>query len=611
MGVRRGLAALVALPVVAALAVDPGGAAPFGPTRWWLVSTLALVGSGLVLLRGRSPLHRTSLALWAVLLGLLTIGALTNDDVRVALLGHPVRHFGLVTWALCLLMFAAGQQIRATDDLRCLARGTVVALSGIGLWCVWELAFGRPIDVAVRTDRLLGPFGSAAILGAACCLFLPVAAGLAVDRDERRPWRIIAAGAAVAAVVALVGSGTRAAVLGVIVAGIVVLIRRRPPARVLAVAGAAVVIAAALLTPRLADVFDRNRDAGSRLDEWALAIDVLADHPVTGAGPEGYRIALMGHVDADYERTYGRDTVLPDRAHQNLLDVALQGGVLAGLVYAVLLGMIVVIAARRVAGAPLVIVGLAGGAIAYAAQQSLLFPLSELDPLFWLFAGTVIPTAARPGNVPSDPAGEGNAAESSDEATPALPSLEPAAASMRRRVIGAVALIAVLPVFVGGLLGVAADRLARTALTAGSVDEAVRDIDRAVQLRPDDLVLRSYAVRLHLERGSLADVDEAIDHAETALRWSALDPIALDDHASSLLTRASVTGDPADVERSLDAWRALARRDPTRARWQVEFGRAAALAGDEHLARAAWTTALELRPDDEVARTLLTALDLS
>jgi hypothetical protein len=58
MGVRTGLAALVALPVVAVLAVDPGGAAPFGPTRWWLISTLALVGGGLVLRAGTTGLHR-------------------------------------------------------------------------------------------------------------------------------------------------------------------------------------------------------------------------------------------------------------------------------------------------------------------------------------------------------------------------------------------------------------------------------------------------------------------------------------------------------------------------------------------------------------------------
>lgn len=583
MGVRTGLAALVALPVVAVLTVDPGGASPFGPARWWLVSTLAAGGAGLVVCHGRTRLHRPTLRLWWVLLAMLALGAVTDDDVRVALLGHPVRHLGLVTWFLLALLFAAGQQLSADVERRRLSLGALVALSGITLWCGWELAFGRPIRLATFTQRLLGPFGSAAMLGAACCLLVPMAVAVAVSRSERRSIRLGAAVAGVGGLVALVGSGSRAALVGAAIATVAIAFVRRPSRATVVAITSAALVALAVLAPRLGDVLDRAEGSGSRLDEWALGLDVLADDPIAGVGPDGYRIAVMGHVDADYERTYGRDFVLPDRAHSGPLDVALQGGVLAGLVYVVLVGWVVVSALRRARRGDALAVGIACGLTAYAAQQLLLFPLAEFDPVFWLFAGTMI-------------GGSSTVTAPTETRT-------------RSRVaIGALALIASSALFVAGLLGVAADRLARTAIMVHTIDDALRDVDRAIALRPDDLTYRSLAVRVHLERGTLADVDEAHRQADAALRWSPNDPIALDDHASVLLRRAEVTGADDDARAAVAAWRSLVERDPTRARWQVEYGRAAALAGEVDLARNAWTVAAELRPDDPVPARLLDGL---
>ena len=55
-----------------------------------------------------------------------------------------------------------------------------------------------------------------------------------------------------------------------------------------------------------------------------------------GVGPEGYRVVFPQVVDAAYVRSYGV-AVYPDRAHNGLLDVTLDGGVVAGLLYAALL----------------------------------------------------------------------------------------------------------------------------------------------------------------------------------------------------------------------------------------------------------------------------------
>src|SRR5690606_31272401 len=147
----------------------------------------------------------------------------------------------------------------------------------------------------------------------------------------------IAAGTAVGMLtVAAVGSGARAAWVGLAASAIIVaamrrddiirLVARRPRRHVaalaagLAVAGAAIVVWSPL-GDRVAATFDRDEPGGSgRLDEWRVATRVIADRPVIGAGPEGYRVVFADGVDRAYERDHGRDP-LPDRAHAAPLDL--------------------------------------------------------------------------------------------------------------------------------------------------------------------------------------------------------------------------------------------------------------------------------------------------
>ena len=190
MSVRPPALALGALVVGSAVAIDPSGLAPFGPSKWLVVSTLGLAAAALSLRNGSTQCHRQSWWAWVVLLGLLGLSALVNGDARVSLLGHPDRHFGVLTWVLLFALFCAGQQVAdQVTTVTTLTRASVVAALSVGGYCLWELLFGPPVSVATTTRRLLGPFGSAAFLGAACCLLLPVA--LLLQCDIRTPCRLV------------------------------------------------------------------------------------------------------------------------------------------------------------------------------------------------------------------------------------------------------------------------------------------------------------------------------------------------------------------------------------------------------------------------------------
>ena len=571
--VHRATAAWL-LIVGVVVAVDPAGLWPFGPLRWLVVSTCGLAVVAVCWWRPERTLDRPTRRLWLVLLTFLALGAAANGDVWIAFVGTDTRHFGMFTWLLCFGVFCAGQQLRGHDTV--LVKACAVAALATGLWCAWELAFGPPIALAATTDRLSGPFGSAALLGAAICLLLPPTLALAVDRSQQLAWRAGAKIAALLCTVAVIGSGARAAFVGLIVAAAIVAFRVPLTRRPLAAAAAVVLVGIAIALPRVENVLERSAGTTSRVDEWRIAAKVVADHPLVGVGPEGYRIAFSEGVDADYERTYPRDRVLPDRAHSSLLDVSLAGGVIAGLTFAALMFLVARRAIQLMPATSAAGIGLSAAVLAYFSAQLLLFPVFELDPIAWLLAGAVV--GMRPTHGPS-------------------PRSTPAGVSRAARPLAACAAAVGLVALTAGLFDVAANRLARDALTAsahGDNAAAAHLASRATGLRPDAISYRMTAVQVLLAADTVGATDSALKDAGRARDWSHHDPIAADLWASSLLQRALQTGAAADTHAALDAWTALVERDPQRGRWQLQLGTAAAAAGETELAREAWQRAVAL-----------------
>lgn len=604
----RNSASLAAwIPVASWIALDPGGWYPFGPAKWASTTFVALAALT-ILLAGRSvAVPKAAGALWLVFITLVVASTLTALDPRLAWIGTAERHLGLLAWCVFAGCFVVGANVAAAEDLdghanggvARVSRGVVLATSLAGAYTMVELLFGAPVTIESTTQRLGGPFGSAAYLGAAMCVAVPVCTGVAVDVDTPRPWRALAVGAAALGVMAAAGSGTRGAWLGLAVATLVVLPRcwqtqwrlriaghgsssttHRRSALVLAVAALAAV---ALIAPRLADVVERAAPASSRMDEWRVAARVIAERPLLGAGPEGYRLVVGEGVDERYERTYGRD-VAPDRAHSGPLDVAAVAGIPTAMVYLALLALIAAAAVRAVwRGRPLM-VGLGAGLLAYMVQQLVLFPIAEIDAVFWLLAGLLIGASGAPAS------------------TLSLPRLGRAPMAA---IAGGTAAACIFAV---GIAGVAADRLARHAVTTDDAPGAIDAAERSVALRPDVVRGRLLLADLHAGTATLAGIDDAIDATAGALEWSPRDPIVRRYHAIYLSLRAEITGAPTDADTALDAWERLTDDDPHCYRCQIGLGAAAALAGQVEKARSAWAAATRLT-DDVLPHQLLAELD--
>jgi hypothetical protein len=389
----------------------------------------------------------------------------------------------------------------------------------------------------------------------------------------------------VALLVPWIGSGTRAAWVGVGTAGLLVALARwrdlAPWVRshrgvaaagvALALAGAVVLVVLSPVGGRLSSLTDPDAPGGSgRLDEWAVAARVIGDHPVLGVGPEGYRIAFGGAVDEGYQRAHGRDQQ-PDRAHAGPLDVALSGGLVALAAWSAIVVMVGAAAWRALRDGPAWLAGSAAALVAHGVTQLFFFPTAELEPVAWLLAGVVV---ASTGLAPEPTSRSG------------------------RPAMAAAAVVAVVAM-AAGVTDVVADHRADDA-----ADALARGDGRAAAAHAADAIAaRGDVLRLHLLASQAALLDDqgsvaALREVDAALALSPGDPIALRSKATLLVARAAATGVPA--HRSTAA-RFVARRlraDPYEpAYWRLQAA-LAQLDGQGSAAASAQARAAELTPPD-------------
>jgi O-antigen ligase len=592
--------------VAVAAAVDPWGFRPFTTARWALVGVV-VVAAAAVASAAAPParLPRSVVLAGAGLLVCLAVATATALDPLSAALGHGRRHLGLLGWVVSALAFVAGTRLTAGEVRRLLGRAGVVAAGITGVAALADLAGWDPAGSRFAGGRIGGLLGQPLYLGAVAVLLVPLAVGVAVDPSAGRGWRRAAAGAAVVCAIALVATQTRGAWLGAVVALVVAWPRVAPPVRtwlaarpraVLAGLALAVVLAVVPLGARAAAGLDPDAAGGrGRLDDWVVAARVIAAHPLTGVGPEGYRIAAPAHVDDAYARRHGRDEVL-DRAHNSPLDVAVSAGIPAAALYVALLGGVVACSVRVMRRSPdPVVAGAAAGVVAWVGQQAVGFPIAEVDPLAWLLAGAVVVAAGRlasPDRCPPSPIAA--------RATWARPA--------GRLAAGATAAV----VAVAGWTGVAADRdlrAAERAAAARAPAAAVAAADRATARRPDDVDAWYVAARVASAPAGLPAVDAGLDRVEEGLTWSPDDPALRALHTDLLVERALRSGLPDDLTAAERAARDRTVADPSGPRAHRQLGLVLVTAGRSAEARVELARALALDPDDSVAEQALADID--
>lgn len=288
----------------------------------------------------------------------------------------------------------------------------------------WSTGFG---------GRASAFFGNPNFLGGHLALLLPLSLALALDRRSEAarwrwmPWAFVALLGA-----ALLLTQTRGAWIGAAVGcALVLVLAQRWLGALLARNKRPLLVMAALTALGLAAFFAARPDAATRLKEsWKSedseltrrfylmkkASQLASLKPLLGVGPGNFRIQfarvqVTGLLPAQFQQPY----VVSEHAHNDFLQMAAEAGVPAALLWAALMGLVLVGLLRGVQGggsgaAPtrhrdaLLVLGVLGGLVALLVHGLANFPflIQPTQAAAWALAALALRALARPAAKASD-----------------------------------------------------------------------------------------------------------------------------------------------------------------------------------------------------------------
>ncbi len=293
----------------------------------------------------------------------LPVATLLSVDRPLSISGTNWRRFGLPAQMALLLLalvaasWIAGRPARTRPLLRTISvAGCIAALYGILQYFGWDpwqpgnaYRAGEAQFTIVRPPSTLGHAGYFATW-----LLYPVfaSAGLALA-EKQRFWRMIGVASASAGSFAIVLSGTRSALIGLVFGGAILAwwMRGRISRRLVTILLAAAVLASFYFSPPGAMVRNRvhwigeDLRGGARLWLWRDTLRMVMRRPFAGYGPETFTEAFPSFQSAAVARAY------PDFYHESphnvLLDALAQSGI-PGLAIAVGLAAVAIISGGRI-----------------------------------------------------------------------------------------------------------------------------------------------------------------------------------------------------------------------------------------------------------------------
>ena len=341
-----------------------------------IVVLLTGTAIGLMLARREARVRSPELRIFAGLLmaqgAWLAVSAAFSSDVALSLGGSTWRRFGLITQA-AVLFFAwfaahhtAGDAGRVRQLLRVIAlAGIPAAAYGIFQYFGWDPFIDRGLyHIGEAPFTIVRPPGTLGYVSYYATYLLSVifAGAALILTEESRWWKLAGAATGAMGTVAVMLTGTRAAMLG-LAAGVLFLAAwLRPRVRAWGLAGGAAVVlgtAGFYFSPAGQMLRSRTRWfvedplGGGRLLLWRDSLRMCASRWPVGFGPETFSIHFPQYQSRELARAY--PNLYQESPHNIFIDALAGQGVpgMAILIGLTALGFYAIGKARRPEGAAL------------------------------------------------------------------------------------------------------------------------------------------------------------------------------------------------------------------------------------------------------------------
>ena len=315
---------------------------------------------------------------YAALTLVLSVAALSGVDPRTSILGAYLKHHGMVTWFALATLFAAMCGVACSGDgRRRLLDAVVIGSIWPSIYALLQHAGADPVEwTGANAERSISSLGSPNYLGGYLAIVIPLT--LLRGRSTRWLWALVPLQLA-----ALAATASRGSIVGLAagaLAGGIAYLWTQPGGRVraaavLTVAVAATVVLVAMPGARpapLARMFDATGGSGRvRVLIWKGVVDLMRRSGArrwTGYGPETLHEIFPPHYPAELG-VVERSDAMPDRAHNETLDMLVSAGVPGVVVELAFFAAVIVCAFR--ARDPLTCAALVAAAVAHIVEIQL------------------------------------------------------------------------------------------------------------------------------------------------------------------------------------------------------------------------------------------------
>lgn len=390
----------------------------FEPAKLTLLRLITTICLGLYLtklsLSSRLTAKRRPFAfpLFFLIVGGL-FSTLTSIDLHTSLWGDIYRYDGYVSLLAYVFLFYLTVDLLRSDKHTELLISTLmfssaaVSVYGISQSLGHDFIHWNPELVDVT--RVFSTFGNPVFLAAFLTLIVPVSLGFFFKTHLGYPRSLLFASIPVLSLICLFLTRSRAAWLAITASLVIMLVfnpkiivERKRHCLLLVVLLLIFVLSITLLSGQTGEVFRQvgNRLAsvikisealGSRPLIWKTAVRMIEAKPLLGYGFDTFRLGYPKYQTADWIRAL-KENAIPDKAHNDLLQVSVGQGLMGLLFYLWFLATFLwknlqLFIRETEPSRKIMASGLFAGIIGYLIQIQFSFSIISVAPLFWLVLG--------------------------------------------------------------------------------------------------------------------------------------------------------------------------------------------------------------------------------